>query len=96
MENAPKDRPILVLHKNAEAKTEKDFQTCAYFWLKEGIGAPDDGPYVAVWGGEHTEDGGYEGLEPTIEYPNWWYPAFDEAFEQPLLPQGWLPIPVDK
>lgn len=92
MDEAPKDRPILILH-NAESdpyQLEDGEELTPYGCYAEIWSQPEDGPYVAVWqDSEHEWD---EISGRMLDYPGWWF-VRDKALETPVAPVGWLPIP---
>lgn len=91
MENAPKDRPILVLHVHESDKFyEGKGRLTAYGAHVEALSHIEDGPYVAAWGGEGWDFD--EMNDRSTHVPPWWF-VHDDDWESPLAPVGWLPVP---
>lgn len=92
MSEAPKDRPILVVHVHEADPYYEDpdgKNLSPYGCHVETFTHMEDGPYVAVWGGEDHE---YDDLGRLYQWPDWWF-VNDGDWESPLSPVGWLPIP---
>ncbi len=99
IDTAPKDRRILVWHDHSKDHYVEEFRgdravLTTYASHVEGTHVTQNpGIYIAEWGGEYEEDVSGEGWGPFIRIAAWWFAASEDAWDCPLFPTHWMPLP---